>query len=159
MKADRQRLIREQLFHDHLAATINVGKIDVDAAIEGSTSPENRFIVSRMGDVSGKYLLELGCGTGENSVYFARKGAYCVATDFSPVMVTVARRLAQKYDVDIHAQILDATEIAFPDKTFDIVYAANLLHHVNLNKTVLEIHRVLRPGGFACIWDPLNITP
>ncbi len=159
LKTDRQRLIREQSFHDQWAARIDVANINVDIVMEGSTAPENRFILSRIGDVRGKYLLELGCGAGENSVYFARKGAYCIASDLSPGMVSVARRLAREYHVDTHVQTLDAMAIAFPDKTFDIVYAANLLHHIDIKRSVMEIHRVLKSGGMACIWDPLIHNP
>ena len=91
----------EEKFHDQWAATIDVKEIDVDIAFEGSTAPENRFILSHLGNVSGKYILDLGCGAGESSVYFARKGARCVAGDASPGMVQTARQLAEYYGVEI----------------------------------------------------------
>jgi SAM-dependent methyltransferase len=50
--------------------------------------------------------------------------------------------------------------IDFPDNTFDIVYASNLLHHIPDPKlTLQEMHRVLKPGGVACFWDPLKHNP
>jgi ubiquinone/menaquinone biosynthesis C-methylase UbiE len=153
------RLKQEKVFHDRWAATINIDGIEVDNTFEGATAPENRFILSRLGDVTGKYLLDLGCGAGENSVYFARKGARCVAGDFSAGMVEVARCLAQRHGVEISARTINAMDIDFSDKTFDIVYAANLLHHVDTKKSLNEIHRVLKPGGVACLWDPLKHNP
>ena len=159
MKAELKRLKKEQVFHDRLASTIQIEAIDVDVAFEGSTAPENRFILSRLGDVKGKYLLDLGCGAGENSVYFTRKGARCVAGDCSVGMVEVAKSLAQKYNVEIIARILNVVDIDYPDETFDIVYAANLLHHVDINRSLSEIRRVLKPGGIACMWDPLKHNP
>jgi len=159
LRTDSPRLKREVNFHDRWAASINVDAIDVDAVFEGVTAPENRYILSRIGDVCGKSILDLGCGAGENSVYFARKGAHCIAADYSPGMVQAALKLADVHNVSISGCIIDAMAIDFPDDTFDIVYAANLLHHVNAAACVREIHRVLKPGGMACIWDPLKHNP
>jgi SAM-dependent methyltransferase len=48
----------------------------------------------------------------------------------------------------------------FPDDTFDIVYASNLLHHLpDPMACIQEMHRVLKPGGKACFWDPLRHNP
>jgi len=50
--------------------------------------------------------------------------------------------------------------LEFPDNTFDLVYASNLLHHIPDPKIALkEMHRVLKPGGKACFWDPLKHNP
>jgi SAM-dependent methyltransferase len=48
----------------------------------------------------------------------------------------------------------------FPDNSFDIVYASNLLHHLpEPEKAIREMHRVLKPGGKACFWDPMKHNP
>ena len=154
-----KQLLREQRFHDQWAMSIRIEEIDVDVAFEGSTAPENRFIRACLGDLSGKYLLDLGCGAGESSVYFARQGARCVAGDFSYGMLCAAKKLAQKYGVDIDTRMINATNLEFANDTFDIVYASNILHHVDADKALHEIHRVLKPGGFACMWEPLKHNP
>jgi SAM-dependent methyltransferase len=113
-----------------------------------------------MGDIQGKLLLDLGCGAGENSVYFGKKGARCVATDYSPGMVEVALKLADANGVTIEGCTANAMALDFPDNTFDLVYASNLLHHIPDPKIALkEMHRVLKPGGKACFWDPLKHNP
>jgi ubiquinone/menaquinone biosynthesis C-methylase UbiE len=153
-------LQREQAFHDQWASTIVVDGINVSDYFEACTAPENRFILRQLGDVSGKSLLDLGCGAGENSVYFALRGAHCVATDYSPGMVEVALKLAEANGVKIEGRVINAMEIDYPDNTFDIVYAANLLHHIpDPMVTIREIHRVLKPGGQMCFWDPLKHNP
>lgn len=153
-------LKKEQEFHDRWASAIDVEGIKVRDYFEACTAPENRFILSRLGDVRGKYLLDLGCGAGENSVYFASRGARCVAGDYSPGMVDVALKLAEVNQVDVEGRVINAMAIDFPDNTFDIVYASNLLHHIPNPKLALrEMHRVLKPGGFACFWDPLKHNP
>lgn len=153
-------LIREQVFHDQWAAVIDVDGIRVADYFEACTAPENRFILQQLGEVRGKYLLDLGCGAGENSVYFARRGANCVAGDYSPGMVEVALKLAARNQVQIEGRVVNAIALDFPDNTFDIVYASNLLHHIPEPRLVLkEMHRVLKPGGKACFWDPLKHNP
>jgi ubiquinone/menaquinone biosynthesis C-methylase UbiE len=153
-------LQREQTFHDQWASTIDVDGIRVADYFEACTAPENRFILKHLGDVKGKYLLDLGCGAGENSVYFSRLGAHCVASDYSPGMVEVALRLAESNGVSVEGRVINAMAIDYPDNTFDIVYAANLLHHIpDPLLTIREIHRVLKPGGKMCFWDPLRHNP
>ena len=153
-------LQREQSFHDQWASTIDVDGIRVADYFEACTAPENRFILKHLGDVRGKYLLDLGCGAGENSVYFAVLGANCVAADYSPGMVDVALRLGTANGVTVEGKVINAMAIDYPDNTFDIVYAANLLHHIpDPLLTIKEIHRVLKPGGQMCFWDPLRHNP
>jgi ubiquinone/menaquinone biosynthesis C-methylase UbiE len=153
-------LQKEQQFHDQWAAVIDVDGIRVADYFEACTAPENRFILKQLGDLRGKYLLDLGCGAGENSVYFATKGARCVAADYSPGMVDVALKLAAANQVEVEGKVVNAMAIDFPDNTFDIVYASNLLHHIpDPRLAIQEMHRVLKPGGKACFWDPLKHNP
>jgi ubiquinone/menaquinone biosynthesis C-methylase UbiE len=153
-------LQREQDFHDQWASTIDVDGIRVSDYFEACTAPENRFILRHLGDVQGKVLLDLGCGAGENSVYFSKLGAKCVASDYSPGMVETALKLAEVNGVKVEGRVINAMDIDYPDNTFDIVYAANLLHHIpDPLMTIREIHRVLKPGGKMCFWDPLRHNP
>ncbi|OZH53333.1 methyltransferase type 11 [Hydrocoleum sp. CS-953] len=153
-------LAKERKFHDIWASTIDIEGIRVVDYFESCTAPENRFILKEMGDLTDKYLLDLGCGAGENSVYFAKKGARCLATDYSPGMVDVAVNLAEKNGVKIEGRVMDAMALEFPDNTFDFVYASNLLHHLpNPTLAIREMHRVLKPGGKACFWEPLKHNP
>ncbi len=155
-----ETLEKERRFHDNWAAAIDVDGIRVADYFEACTAPENRFILRQMGDIRGKRLLDLGCGAGENSVYFAKQGANCVATDYSPGMVEVALKLAASNGVEIEGRTANAMALDFPDNTFDLVYASNLLHHIPDPKIALkEMHRVLKPGGKACFWDPLKHNP
>ncbi|MEQ8969388.1 MAG: class I SAM-dependent methyltransferase [Coleofasciculus sp. C1-SOL-03] len=153
-------LSKERQFHDTWAAAIDVDGIRVADYFEACTAPENRFILQQLGNIRGKRLLDLGCGAGENSVYFAQKGANCVAADYSAGMVEVALKLAAANGVNIEGQTANAMALDFADNTFDIVYASNLLHHIPDPKIALqEMHRVLKPGGKACFWDPLKHNP
>lgn len=152
-------LKNEQEHHDRWASEIDIRSVPVQATLEGSTSPENRFILSRLGNVSGKRILELGSGMAEASVYFAMKGACCTATDLSPGMVAASLELAKTHGVEIKARVMNSVQTDFPNESFDIVYAANFLHHVDPKAALLEMKRLLKPGGKACFWDPLKHNP
>lgn len=155
-----ETLKKERQFHDAWASTIDVDGIRVNDYFEACTAPENRFIVQQTGDITGKRLLDLGCGAGENSVYFAKKGALCTAADYSQGMVEVALKLAEINGVKIEGCTVNAMALDFPDNSFDIVYASNLLHHLpEPEKAIREMHRVLKPGGKACFWDPMKHNP
>ena len=149
----------EEDFHDHWAEQINLDEVLVDEFFEASTCPENRHIISQLPPLKGKRTLELGCGAGEASVYMAKQGADAVAGDLSEGMLEVALALAKRHQVSIETLKSSAHSIPVGDERFDIVYAANLLHHVDVERTLKESHRVLKPDGIFVSWDPLAHNP
>jgi ubiquinone/menaquinone biosynthesis C-methylase UbiE len=150
---------QEEAFHDNWAETIDPREVLVDESFESCTTPEAAQIMAWLGDLSGKKLLDLGSGAGESAVYFAKKGAAVTATDLSGEMLRVVADVAQLHRVIVTTQKCRADALPFPDGTFDIVHAANLLHHVNIAATLKEAHRVLKDGGVAVFWDPIAHNP
>jgi SAM-dependent methyltransferase len=91
-------------------------------------------------------LLEVGAGTGQDSVFFAEAGLEVVATDLSPEMV--ARCRAKGVD----ARVMDVLDLDLPAGSFDAVYSLNCLLHVpnaDLPAALQAIRAVLRPGGLC----------
>jgi SAM-dependent methyltransferase len=151
---------KEAAFHDRWAAGTPLEEIAVREAFEAPTAVENHFILSRMGPLRGVNLLDVGCGLGESAVYFAMQGAEVTAADLSPAMVKTASELARHHGVSIRGVVGPAESLDVPDDHFDLVYAANTLHHVADRRATLErIHRALRPGGRFFSWDPLAYNP
>ena len=60
---------REAAFHDAWAGSTTIDDVLVRESFEAPTAMENRFILSRMGDLKDKRLLDIGAGLGESSVY------------------------------------------------------------------------------------------
>jgi len=149
----------EERFHDEWARSTPVEAIQVEASFEAPTAPENRHILQWLGDVRGLSLLDLGSGCGEAAVYFAKRGAHVTAVDLSSDMLDLVQRVAKAHGVSLATAQMSADELKFPDATFDVVYAANLLHHVDIPKCLDEIHRVLKPGGRVVSWDPIKHNP
>jgi SAM-dependent methyltransferase len=132
----------------------------VRESFEAPTAMENRFILSRMGDLEGKRLLDIGSGLGESSVYFALQGAQVTMADISPGMVQTGRDLGRKYGVEIEGIVSGAEELEVPAETYDLVYIANTIHHVqDRNLLFQKIHRALKSGGRFFSFDPIAYNP
>lgn len=152
--------VREREFHDGWAAEIDPGSVPVLETFTASTSPEPRWLLSQLGSLRGKRILDLGAGAGEAAVYFALQGGKVTAADLSPGMLDVVQRVARHHGVEVSCQIASAEDLsAFADASFDVVYAANVLHHVNIDRCLGEVNRVLVAGGAAVFWDPVAYNP
>src|SRR5271165_4295315 len=111
----------------------------------------------------GTRLLDLGCGAGRHAFEAARRGAEVVAldTDHGELerVCAVAAAMAEAGEIQVPASITaaagDATKMPFPDGTFDVVIAAEVLEHIPADQGAMnEISRVLRPGGIAAVTVP-----
>ena len=151
---------REAAFHDEWAVSTPLDQIRVRECFEAPTALENQFILRRMGSLQGKKLLDVGAGLGESSVYFALQGAKVTTTDISAKMVQTAKALGRKYGVELEGIVSSAEDLSVPSGEYDIVYAANLIHHVQDRDRLFEqIKRALRPRGIFFAWDPLAYNP
>jgi ubiquinone/menaquinone biosynthesis C-methylase UbiE len=160
MASDTIRHEREAAFHDAWAGSTKIDDVLVRESFQAPTALENRFILSRMGDVRGKRLLDIGAGLGESSVYFALQGAQVTMTDISPGMVETGRELARRYGVEVEGVVTGAEDLGVAAEWFDYVYIANTIHHVHDRDALFQkIHRALKPGGFFFSYDPLAYNP
>lgn len=100
-------------------------------------------------------ILELGCGEGNDSVYFAQAGHEITATDFSNVVIEQNRERYHHPQLQFEVQDI-SQQLKFADNSFDVVYARLSLHYfpdTTTRKIFKEIKDVLRPGGslyFMC---------
>lgn len=112
-----------------------------------------------LSDLSGKKVLEIGCGAGGHSAMFARHGAELtsldISLDISLDRVSATRkklRLLGSKAKTATALQGNAEILLFSDDSFDIVYSNGVLHHTpNTAGAIDEVYRVLRPGGRAAI--------
>jgi SAM-dependent methyltransferase len=111
-----------------------------------------------LGSVNDRVLLDYGCGLGEESIYFAKLGAHVFAIDASEVGIEITQRRAAFNGVAerVNAQVMDATNTTFPSNSFDLVHGLGILHHIGLQTGLLEVRRVLKPGGTAVFLEPMG---
>jgi ubiquinone/menaquinone biosynthesis C-methylase UbiE len=103
-------------------------------------------------------ILEVGSGPGRLAVKLAEAspGIRVTGIDITPEMVQMAGSLAGRRGVAdrVEFQIADVVALPFPDASFDAVVSTFSLHHWRKpGEGLAEIHRVLRPGGVAQIYD------
>lgn len=156
-----ERLAREQSFHDRWAAQVNVDELDPRRIATCLTTPETIHALALLGDISGKNVLEIGCGHGELTAWLAQLGARLTTRDLSPGMVDVSRKLCRRlgFEEKIRFDIGPGEQLEYGDASFDIVFGHDVLHHMDLQQAGSEIHRVLKPGGRAVFAEPLGHNP
>ncbi len=98
------------------------------------------------GDVSGRRILDAGCGSGPLTAALRAQGAVVTGFDASAAMVDLAReRLGE--DADVRVADL-AAPLPFADAEFDDVVASLVLHYLeDWTVPLAELRRVLKPGG------------
>jgi SAM-dependent methyltransferase len=105
---------------------------------------ERDAFLTRLKAEGPRTLLEIGAGTGQDSVFFRDNGLDVIATDLSPEMVAICRQKG------LDARVMDFLHLEFAPASFDAVYALNCLLHVpnaDLPAVLSAIRGVLRPGG------------
>jgi ubiquinone/menaquinone biosynthesis C-methylase UbiE/uncharacterized protein YbaR (Trm112 family) len=98
----------------------------------------------------GQLILDLGCGTGSMLELLTRRDQRVVGLDLRPEgLHKMRRKLPEAWLLQA-----EATNLPLMDGAFDAVLALDILEHVDDQRLLAEIQRVLRPGGLAIIAVP-----
>jgi SAM-dependent methyltransferase len=101
-----------------------------------------------LGDVSGKDVIELGCGTAYISAWLTRKGARVTGVDVTPAQLETARAMQAKFGLEFALLEASAEDVPLPDASFDLAvseYGASIW--ADPYRWIPEASRLLRPGG------------
>lgn len=101
-------------------------------------------------------ILDVGTGGGFFAILLAKQGHFVEGIDLTTSMIEGARRLAQKENIagNINFEVMDAENLAYADKTFDIVITRNVTWNLPHPKRAYhEWHRVLKPNGLLLNFD------
>ncbi|MBF6437078.1 methyltransferase domain-containing protein [Nocardia cyriacigeorgica] len=103
-------------------------------------------IVDLAGDVTGRQVLDAGCGSGPIFAALRDRGAIVTGFDSSTKMVELAR---QRLGADAAVRVADIRDpLPYPDAAFDDVIASLVLHYLeDWTAPLAEFRRVLKPGG------------
>jgi len=115
-----------------------------------------------LGDITGKRLLDVGCGLGENSLLFARWGAHVTGVDVSGASLAVARQRAAAFGLSDRVSFVE-TPVELLDTasgSYDIVWCAAFLHHVldRLHEVCTVLSKVIAPQGFVLFSEPVRLS-
>lgn len=93
--------------------------------------------------IQEKDVLEIATGPGLLAKHVAYAANKMIATDYSEGMIAEAQK--GKYPANLTFEVVDAADLPFDDKSFDVVLIANALHVMpNPEKALIEIERVLK---------------
>ena len=101
-----------------------------------------------LGDVSGKDVIELGCGTAYFGAWLAKRGARVTGVDLTPAQLDTARRMSEETGIELELIEANAEDVPLPDASFDLVlseYGASIW--CDPYKWIPEAARLLRSGG------------
>ncbi|MFC6880737.1 MULTISPECIES: class I SAM-dependent methyltransferase [Actinomadura] len=107
---------------------------------------ERPAMLALAGDVTGRRILDAGCGSGPLTAALRDRGAVVTGIDASAGMLAMARR---RLGDDACLHVVDLNDpLPFEDESFDDVVASLVLHYLeDWGPTLAEFRRVLRPGG------------
>ena len=108
--------------------------------------PFGRFL--KPGILTGKNVLEVGCGMGTHAGMISQVGAFLTAIDITGKAVATTKQRFEMFKLRGQISQADCEELPFSDESFDSVWSWGVIHHSTVTEACLgEITRVLRPGG------------
>ena len=147
---DRKREYNEQHFseaasrYDFATRAMSLGR---DAAWK-------RLLVATLPQLSSPICVDLACGTGDIAFLLADKypAGRIVGIDLTEPMLTLARQRSNSINIEFARQDMGATD--FTDESADIVTGGYAVRNAaELSHAFLEIHRILKPGGYVALLD------
>ena len=102
-------------------------------------------------------ILEIGCGTGYFTKEIIKTGAFVTAIDISPELLNIAKEELKNNNIEF--VIENAYEMRFEHNRFDSIVGSSVLHHLEIEKAIKEMFRVLKPGGTIFFTEPNMMNP
>ncbi len=162
ISADEEREFYDRVYSAHLQAPDHALRTNRDSIARELTDPAGAFFERRKlygavlqrllsEPLEGLSVLDYGCGLAEWGVFMATEGAFVSLLDLSPVAIEIGLRRAAANGVAgrVRGFARDASDLrCFRDGEFDLIYASAAVHHtLKYPDALLELVRVLRPGG------------
>ena len=154
LKIIEDRKVREKKFHDQRYSD---DKRKILSPIYDFTKNSKTLFQDIVTNInSGDNILEIGCGTNTISKKIVDIGANVTIIDISEKAIEIAERHFQEDIININCIVMDAENLEFNDHSFDLIYGSSILHHLSIEKAIVEIKRVLKKGGKAVFYEPLG---
>ncbi len=119
--------------------------------------------VTARDSIEGLRLIDMGCGFGALSVFFAGRGARVTGIDPIASRLEVGRAVAAEHDLPVEFSEGRMEALEFADESFDIAVQNNSLCYIvdreNRRSALAETARVLRPGGILIVRNPNRWHP
>ena len=149
-----ERQLREIEFHRAFAeehAEKFRGPIEADVVVQKSRRWWNAYwhtytLLLDL-DLKGKRVLVPGSGAGPDAYRLSLLGADVYAFDISPEMTALAKERLNALGARVNFAVYSLEKTAYPDHFFDVVFFADILHHVDIPAAMTEVERIAKPGA------------
>ncbi len=154
------KIEREREFHNQRFGSGDEERIPIAKYYSINRFQDEHFNGLVLSDCKGADLLDYGCAMGATALEWTRNGANVIGIDISDEAIRIARKMAIQEGVKIRFEAMDAEKMSpFTDHSFDMVVGRGILHHLDLDKSLSEIARVLRQEGVAIFIEPMGHNP
>jgi SAM-dependent methyltransferase len=154
------RIERERQFHDARFAGGQDDRTLQDKYYLALKECFNRFERRRDKLARNAVVLEYGCALGVNAIRLAATARRVEGIDISGEAVEAGNsEIASRGLSNARLSLQNAEAMDFDDGTFDLVYGSGILHHLDFERAMHELKRVLKPGGVALFAEPLGHNP
>lgn len=132
---------------------------DLDVLYEGNNEVL-LYIEDFLNNLSGRILI-LGCGDVDISMFLQYGFDEVVGVDISPKSIEKISKVIQKKRLGkkVKVFVMDAHHLKFNNNYFDCVYGMGVLHHLDIEKAIKEVKRVLKQNNTMLFMEPLGLNP
>ncbi|MCO4782083.1 MAG: class I SAM-dependent methyltransferase [Candidatus Cloacimonetes bacterium] len=118
-----------------------------------------KLLLSELHDVSGKKILDFGCGDGVLTYELEKCGAHAHGVDLSEIAVQFGKERHLQLGSNATFKVGSCLEAPYEDNYFDAIVSSDVIEHVPSAKKFLEeVKRILKPNGVAIISTPIRFT-
>lgn len=119
--------------------------------------------IRRMGNLRGKQVIDLGCGSGVSTVYMALRGAEVTAVDISDRALNLCKLRAEANGVSERMYLcncpIEFLSVDIAKRQFDIVHGCAILHHLDLKLAIPAISSLMKRGSRAYFSETSYLNP
>lgn len=156
-----ERIERERDFHNQRFVDNNAGRESRTRRFYDAIAYGFEEFRQRVTQAShGRTVLEYGCGAEIMAFDLSHVANQVTAIDISDVAIAQAQRIAsQRALPNVKFSVDNAEDLRFADESVDVVIGAGIIHHLDIDKSMQELRRVMRKNGTAIFAEPLGHNP
>lgn len=151
-----QRVEREKKFHNQRFTEPTTRAKKVSRFYRITNSINKQYEQCLLQNCQDETVIEYGCGTGSYAFKIAgNKAKMVIGIDISEVAISIAQ--SQSDDTsNLSFQVMNAENLEFNNNSINLICGSGILHHLDMEKAMHSIVKVLQPQGRAIFIDPLG---